>query len=180
MPDNEKISKELLVSLHESAKMLRGRNKLDITHQEEQNKTLAEALVRDHRELIQLSSALGADDPLHKAVKLNKIDSFTAILEAGVDVNAKDKDGNTALHYAALTGNKKAVTALIKNGADPAIENVRGETSLHLAQENKDAVVIQALLPSKITQALTVVKSILGGGSNLTVPNRRASKVIEK
>jgi ankyrin repeat protein len=42
---------------------------------------------------------------------------ITALVNAGADLNAKDKDGKTALDYARDEGNSKAVDALVKAGA---------------------------------------------------------------
>ena len=39
--------------------------------------------------------------------------------EAGADVDARDEDGSTALHYAGMCGNKEAFEALIAVEADP-------------------------------------------------------------
>ena len=44
-------------------------------------------------------------------------EQIKAMIDVGADVNAKDKDGNTALDHAREKKNEKAVTALIKAGA---------------------------------------------------------------
>ena len=53
-------------------------------------------------------------------------------------VNAKDKMGNTAMHYAAFNRNKKYIEVLIKEGANVKLENDQGNTALHLAWLNND------------------------------------------
>ena len=40
-----------------------------------------------------------------------------ALLDAGADVNATDKNSNTPLHYAAGYGRKDVVEVLMKSGA---------------------------------------------------------------
>ncbi|KAH2710086.1 hypothetical protein KXV24_009266 [Aspergillus fumigatus] len=42
-------------------------------------------------------------------------------------------DGDTALHFAALSGNPELVAFLLYNGADARVENTSGENALHLA-----------------------------------------------
>ncbi|KAH1275116.1 hypothetical protein KXW28_002216 [Aspergillus fumigatus] len=42
-------------------------------------------------------------------------------------------DGDTALHFAALSGNPELVAFLLYNGADAHVENTSGENALHLA-----------------------------------------------
>lgn len=42
---------------------------------------------------------------------------------AGVDINAKDGIGNTALHYAALFGHGEVVERLLSCGANPNAKN---------------------------------------------------------
>lgn len=49
------------------------------------------------------------------------------------DVNMKDQDGETPLHYAAQHGDKHAAKLLIANRADVNTKNNNGETPLHCA-----------------------------------------------
>lgn len=66
-------------------------------------------------------------DPLHKATILGHIDVVQYILEKFPEtVNAKDKEGRTALHYAAATTNKngnKIYKMLLKAGADTKVRD---------------------------------------------------------
>jgi hypothetical protein len=48
------------------------------------------------------------------------------LLSAGINVNAQDVWGNTALFYAHSAGNKKITALLLRSGANPAIKNNAG------------------------------------------------------
>uniref|UniRef100_A0A8C3W5Y3 Ankyrin repeat domain 22 n=1 Tax=Catagonus wagneri TaxID=51154 RepID=A0A8C3W5Y3_9CETA len=59
------------------------------------------------------------------------------LLEAGVEVNATDCYGCTALHYACEMKNQTLVPLLLKAHADPRIKNTHGESSLDIARRLK-------------------------------------------
>lgn len=63
---------------------------------------------------------------------------FEDILEAGIDINATDWAGDTALTYAIRSvwdnwENNKKISFLIDHGIDAAIQNKIGETAVHVA-----------------------------------------------
>lgn len=57
-----------------------------------------------------------------------------ALLKNGVDVNAKDDMGQTALHHAAMADNFDGVKRLIMGGADLTMQNAQGQTAEQLAE----------------------------------------------
>lgn len=59
------------------------------------------------------------------------------LLNAGVEVNATDCYGCTALHYACETKNQTLIPLLLEAHANPMIKNKHGETSLDIAQRLK-------------------------------------------
>lgn len=59
------------------------------------------------------------------------------LLNAGVEVNATDCDGYTALHYACQMKNQALIPLLLEAHADPTIRNKHGESSLDIAQRLK-------------------------------------------
>jgi ankyrin repeat protein len=64
---------------------------------------------------------------------------LTMLVEAGADLNQRDLNGETALHYAAAYNcgplHVESTKALLESGADPAILNDRGMTALEVATE---------------------------------------------
>ena len=55
------------------------------------------------------------------------------IEELGVDVNARDHEGNTALHHAAARGDNEMIEYLVSKGADVMAVNRAGETTVDMA-----------------------------------------------
>jgi hypothetical protein len=72
---------------------------------------------------------------IHDAAWLGNIKAVKQHLAAGVDVNAKNKNGYTPLHGAAQQGHKEIVELLIAKGADVNAKIDRGGTPLDFAEE---------------------------------------------
>jgi len=74
---------------------------------------------------------------LHLSAGKNLASSTKAILKLDnttkENVNLKDTGGNTALHYAVMTGDETLVSLLLGKGADPRIENSDKKTAMNLA-----------------------------------------------
>jgi ankyrin repeat protein len=68
------------------------------------------------------------------------------LLDQGVDLNARQADGATALHWAAYHGDAGLARQLIEAGADVAAANRNGSTPLWLAANQGDAGMIEILL----------------------------------
>ena len=88
--------------------------------------------------------------PLHFAAAFNDDpDVVTALVEAGADLNARDKEwGATPLHWAAWSNdNPGVIIALLDGGADPNSRDARESTPLHAAadQSNNPAIILTLL-----------------------------------
>jgi uncharacterized protein len=69
-----------------------------------------------------------------------------ALIAQRADVNARQGDGSTALHWAVYKGNMAMAEALIAAGADVKAATREGATPLYLASVNGDPAAIAALL----------------------------------
>ncbi len=79
------------------------------------------------------------------AVWYGSIDRVQTLLDMGVDVNAKDEFGWTALMTAVFQRHKEIAKVLIKNGADVNIKNKYGNTALTLATIKGDTEIVALL-----------------------------------
>ena len=69
-----------------------------------------------------------------KAIRKGNIEAVKQHIAAGTDVNAKDEDGLTPLHYAAYCGHNEIAELLIAKGADVNAKDNAGTTTLDWAK----------------------------------------------
>ncbi|MBS3764144.1 MAG: ankyrin repeat domain-containing protein [Planctomycetes bacterium] len=67
------------------------------------------------------------------------------LLAGGARIDAKDNDGRTPLHLAALKGHENVVAVLLENGAKSNAKGDDGHTAFDLARKGKHAAVLKAL-----------------------------------
>jgi ankyrin repeat protein len=67
------------------------------------------------------------------------------LVQRGANVNARDKDGMTALMIAASHDNAPAIGLLLQSGADAGAKNNRGQTALNVAKLNDNQEAVQAI-----------------------------------
>ncbi len=77
----------------------------------------------------------GNRTPLHFAVRNELTKIARMLIDAGIDVNLQDEDGQTPLHMAVVRRNVKIVRMLIDAGADVNRQTKKGSTPLHRAAE---------------------------------------------
>lgn len=66
------------------------------------------------------------------------LDPVQLLLTLGADSNARDYNGNTALHWAVTKSNYLAISLLTKFGCDVSCRNTEELTALQIAQKRKD------------------------------------------
>ena len=98
--------------------------------------------------LIMLCSMAWADsgEELVQAATECDLSEVERLLEAGSDVNAQNKYGNTGLRSAAHWGWAEIVELLIAKGADVNLHPVGGYTALCLAADNGHAEIVEMLI----------------------------------
>jgi ankyrin repeat protein len=87
-----------------------------------------------------------AHDDLREAAYENDLAAVEAFLAAGADLEARDADGDTALHMAAIQADSAVISALVVAGADVNARSKRGETPLFHAAENGNLPAVLALI----------------------------------
>ena len=84
---------------------------------------------------------------LHKATKEGYLNIVSSLIEEGVeDINAKDKDGRTALHFACINGNIDIVKYLHEHRADINAKDNWEFTPLHWATEKGHFNIVKYLI----------------------------------
>ena len=91
--------------------------------------------------------AVPVESPIADAAMRGDAEEVRALIERGLDVNAPQGDGMTALHWAAETGSTEIAHILLGVGADSEAVTRNGNyTPLHLAARTGSASVVEALL----------------------------------
>lgn len=121
------------------------------------------------------SSAALTSAPLIEAVRGEDRAATRALLQQRVDVNARQGDGATALHWAAHRNQLDIASMLIESGADVNAANDLGATPLWLAAINGTAPMAELLLQadanpdSSLKMGETAVMTAARSGSTETV-----------
>ncbi len=126
-----------------------------------------------------------ADTPLIEAVKHADMKTVWALIAQGVDVNAAEADGSTALHWAALRDDFETADALISAGANVKAATRYTITPLSIACTNGNARLITrlleagadpngvieegqtALMTASLSGNVEAVKTLLARGANV-------------
>ena len=83
---------------------------------------------------------------LHLRAALNRRDRLKkALAEEDIDVNIRDRSGNSPLHYAAYFNNVEIIDILHVAGADLDAQNNKGQTPLHFAYHAKSTAAVTDL-----------------------------------
>ena len=88
-------------------------------------------------------------DALHRAAQAGDIVGLTAAIDAGVDVNARDRKGWTALMHAVDRRYPLLVESLLEANADPNIRAPDGATPLFMAAVHGQSEIIEQLMQAE-------------------------------
>ncbi len=83
-----------------------------------------------------------------KAAGMGGLEELSLFLEGGMDINARNEAGRTALMEACRQGRLEAVRILLSAGADVNLEDEAGSTALHMAVENGNTDIISLIVES--------------------------------
>src|SRR5262245_5939960 len=101
-------------------------------------------------------SAAGSGSPLIDAVKAGSRDTVRALVSQSADVNARDADGTTALHWAVRDDDLETVHLLLRAGAKADVVTRNRVTPLSLAAINGSAAMIETLLQAGADPNITL------------------------
>src|SRR5579862_9767487 len=98
--------------------------------------------------LIAAASLVAAGSPpsLVDAVKAGRSADVRALLKQRADVNVREPDGTSPLHWAVRADDRETAELLVKAGANVQAANRYGVTPLSLAASNGNAAIVQLLL----------------------------------
>jgi ankyrin repeat protein len=106
--------------------------------------------IKDGSTPLMIAAGMGArrvvaeEDVIEKAAVADPLEAVKLFVEAGVDVDAQNDLGNTALHYAALTGASRIAEYLASKGARLDIYNYSGQAPSDLARSEAMKKLLQS------------------------------------
>jgi ankyrin repeat protein len=106
---------------------------------------------------LDISLTAAGDLRLIEAIRSRNVEAARALLKQRVDVNARQGDGATALHWAVHLDDMTAVDMLLRAGAKADLADDTGATPLHLACVNRRGGLVERLLEARANaNAVTV------------------------
>ena len=145
-----------------------------INAKDEKNKTpLDYAVTKKRTEVIELLRAKGgkaakelaAAENIFAAAEVGDLEAIRKHLEGGVDVDAVNKQGYTALHMAVRRGQKDAVALLLEKDANVNAER-KGKTPLEFAGKNEEIAALLREKGGKTSKEIKAAGSIFEAAQN--------------
>jgi serine/threonine-protein phosphatase 6 regulatory ankyrin repeat subunit B len=127
----------------------------DVNKRDSRNQTaLASAILNGNLDIARLLVESGAIEVGVKEANLiveatrGNVIAISRLLDVGADINATDRQGRTALMWAAAKGHEEAVRLLVRRGADVAAKSRTARTALMEACRAGHVGVVKILLES--------------------------------
>lgn len=98
---------------------------------------------------------------LHATVYYNLPFWAKSLVDVGVDVNARCRDGQTAVHWAVRYGRREMLRILMHNSADLDLQDESGDTPLHKA------------LMGPTSCGVDMVQDLVDGGARFDIPSSK-------
>lgn len=93
---------------------------------------------------------------IQAAAQNGHVEVIRALVEAGAEADAEDRDGDRAVHHAAFGDESAALRALAAAGADLNARNGGRQTPLHIAVNKGHLAVVRTLLQLGVHPSLQV------------------------
>ncbi len=129
-PDPKKLSKEEKKALKIRKKWFEA-----VKHPTELNSKMREFLEKYPNFDVNIPNEKG-ESAIHILAENFRPTAMKILMDHGACINALDKDGNTALHHAVMSDNKRAVEDLVKRGANINVANPKtGKTPIDTSHD---------------------------------------------
>jgi ankyrin repeat protein len=117
---------------------------------------------------------------LHAAVDLGKPDLVDQALMDKVPVDARGRDGRTALHIATSLCNEPIVRMLLEADANPNIKDGKGDLAVELAADEDRADIVRMLVAKKSEIPNVLVAAIVGDAERLRQLLKNAKEAAQR
>ena len=133
-------------------------NQIDLLDAKGQT-VLARAIRSGKQEVVEFLLAKGAKEDIYAAAVVGHVDKVAAFLKQDKKlVNARDSDGRTPLHWAAIYGQTKVMELLLAEKMDVNLLDGEGFTPLHWAATFNKRDAVELLLSHKADMNIKVEK----------------------
>lgn len=106
-------------------------------------KCLPKTKLRDHRQSLDIPTL---NSWLRRAAKFGETENMRRLIKQGAEIDCRDKEGWTPLHFACIGGSVDAVRLLLEHGAEVNARTTYGQTPLHWASASGYDPIVMILL----------------------------------
>jgi len=104
---------------------------------------------KDYRKVLEKKGLPFTQEAFLKEVRAGNREHAELFIKAGMDINARDKDGSTALMVTSEKGDSEMAQLLIQNGADVNAKNIDGYTPLMYVAYKGNLEIAELLIKNK-------------------------------